>query len=422
MDEKLLELEFDVPRNAKYVCASNNREKAYFIYEIKKHRKCSADIKEINTKIGEVETALTTSVEYLEPIELTLVKGKIYGYDDVIYESSRWSYSKIPCNNGDKYHIKAYCSYSANLYVILDRYGDKISAYPNSSYLETGVLENDVIIPENGAYLVVNEKDGTATDVKKYVDKLELKNKIVTEDKLGEELKNKIVTKEKLNEELKNISFSANWNYLYGKTLATVGDSITEGVVIDTDPVTGYKLTYGGCVAKRNNMNFLNYGVSGSTLQDIEGKNGFSNPSRYQHMASDIDYLTIWFGWNDDAYGTAGTLADTDATLSFGGALNTVLPYLIDKYPKAKIGLIVPYGANANIRNLVRQAGQKYGLAYLDLYGENMPLIYDKEQGLYADYQTRIKRIKTYLYDGVHPNAFGYEYISTIYENWLRSL
>lgn len=216
-------------------------------------------------------------------------------------------------------------------------------------------------------------------------------------------------------------------NVLSGKVLACAGDSITYGYKADTDETTGWKKNYGALTALRNGMKFYNYGVSGSCLQGSRLSNGgdskgFSYESgRYTKMVDDIDYLTIWFGWNDSAYGTLGTIEDSTNN-SFYGAWNVVIPYLIDKYPTTKIGLIVPYGATGGHRKAVREIAKKYGLGYLDLYAENVPMFYGRESMDSTLQEIARKRQKTFLADGTHPNQTGYEYLSTIFENWLRSL
>ena len=204
---------------------------------------------------------------------------------------------------------------------------------------------------------------------------------------------------------------------LNGKVLAVIGDSITEGA----DPDGGYFKSYGEITADRHGMKFLNYGVSGSTMQDIEGHDGFSNVKRYQNMADEIDYMTIWFGWNDHAYGTVGSNSDTDATVSFYGGWHTVIPYLIDKYPLAKIGLIVPYGANDAYRKAVRDIAAFYGLGLLDLYDESgrIPMLWGNNK---SNWNIQQKRKDTFTYDGCHLNQAGHEYFNSIYEHFLLSL
>ena len=228
---------------------------------------------------------------------------------------------------------------------------------------------------------------------------------------LNDTQKNKVVS-------IINNTIGKGADILQGKILACAGDSITYGLRADVDPDTGWYKTYGALVALRHGMTYYNYGISGSTLSNVSGHNAFSD-TRYTNMADDIDYLTIWFGYNDYAYATLGTIDSSDDS-TFYGAWNKVLPYLIDKYPTTKIGLVVPYATNANWREAVRLIGKKWGLPYFDLMSEYTPLFYDKEYTVDAD--TVVARQATFLADGTHPNQTGYDYLSTIFENWLLSL
>lgn len=213
---------------------------------------------------------------------------------------------------------------------------------------------------------------------------------------------------------------------LYGKTYATAGDSITFGAMINPDPSAGnIRMTYGAKVAFKHNMRFLNYGVSGSTLSNVAGKNPFVNSSdsnaRYKTMDKNIDYLTIFFGWNDSAYGTLGTISDTtDAT--YFGAWNVCLPYLLTNYPKTKIGLVVPYGCTPEMRQAVRNVAQMYGLKCLDLYSESIPVFFGRESTSSIPSSVLTTLQGSFLADGVHPNDTGYNYLAGIFDNFLKSL
>lgn len=211
-------------------------------------------------------------------------------------------------------------------------------------------------------------------------------------------------------------------NILEGKILACVGDSITEGVNADIDTETGARKTYGYLVAKRNNMTFLNYGIGGSTIANDGSSKAFVY-NRYSVMENNIDYLTVWFGWNDFAREnvTLGTIDSTDKT-TFYGAWNFTMEYLINKYPTTKIGLVVPYGTDVNWRNAVRNIGKKWGIPYLDLMSEHTPLFFDKEPEIGVNASVVEKRKATFLADVVHPNQVGYNYLSTIFEDFIRSL
>lgn len=210
-------------------------------------------------------------------------------------------------------------------------------------------------------------------------------------------------------------------NILYGKTLMTIGDSITRGLMIAVSEETGYELTYGGLTAYRNDMKFINTGWSGGTIANDQVKPFINNGVINVALGDTVpDYLTIWYGWNDYAREAIllGDINSTDET-TYYGAWNIALNLLINKYPTTKIGVIVPYGMNAEWRQAVRDVAKKWGVPYLDLY-ENQSCIFDNEYGVEPSIAELRKA--TFLADHCHPNSAGYEWLSTMYEAFLRRM
>ena len=230
---------------------------------------------------------------------------------------------------------------------------------------------------------------------------------------------------------------------LNGKVLCCCGDSITYGADMDADGITdessilvyqsdesgvfsavtsNYLKTWGYQIAERNGMTFYNAGVSGSTMQGIADKNGFSLANgRYTKLPDDIDYLLIWFGWNDTAYGSLGTI-DDNTNDSFYGAYNVVLPYLINKYPYAKIAIIVPFGTDVNHRQAERLLGNKWGVAVWDNYQGGTPLYYGKEPSVGVDASVVAANQAKFQANGAHPNYRGHKELSNMIEHFMRSL
>lgn len=319
----------------------------------------------------------------------------------------------------------------------------------------------------------------------------------ITTDKIEDNA----ITQQKIESSV-NLSTTTLTNGLYGQ----VGDSISEGAglqtLLDTEdiynPISGTrKATYGYYIAKLNRMGWANYGISGSTLGFVvangNDKNGFSKENgRYTQMDKNLTHLSIFFGWNDTAYGPImkkedwlletygtkiyfprttdliGTTADdgtpyatqeqydalkqvtgnvgridynnsedyfralyvgteNDSTnKTFWGAWNIVLPYLINKYPLAKILLIVPFGCYALLRQCVRDAAKKYGLATYDFSDINNQLFRQWDDNI-ADGMVNGKsisqfRIDNLTYDGLHPNENGYKYMYPSINAKLMSL
>lgn len=301
------------------------------------------------------------------------------------------------------------------------------------------------------------------------------------------------------------------------KVYASAGDSLTEGTgaavgAIDASdnyyPLFGRaQKTYAYMIAKRNNMAWCNYGISGSTMANITFNGQSHAPfcvDRYANMADNIDVISLWFGVNDSYYGRLakaeewlvktygkkmylplsaslqGTTAadgtpyatneqymacitaeeefngtkykglalyrkqfeglptDTDDT-TWWGAWNKVLPYLIEKYPFAKIVIITGYGTEDNLYESVNAISEKYGVLHLDLReygvtwlnGSEQPSVIDYDAADFAD-RTYFKeyasgkvsvnefRKRTMLYDGLHFNKYGYEYITPFIEKALN--
>ncbi len=212
---------------------------------------------------------------------------------------------------------------------------------------------------------------------------------------------------------------------LEGKILVTVGDSITYGADMDPAGIApdGTLMTYGWQIAERNHMKFYNCGISGSTIQHIEGKaDCFSTEGgRYTQLPDEIDYLTIFFGWNDHAYGKLGTIDDRENTSYYGG-FNVVMPYLIEKYPDARICLIVPFGCDEGHRDAVRLLSNKWGVACFDMCGPGTPFFYTKEPSVGVDPWVVSFRRNMYQANGCHPGYKGHSLMGRALEHFLRGI
>lgn len=218
------------------------------------------------------------------------------------------------------------------------------------------------------------------------------------------------------------IETATKTDYLYGKKLVACGDSITDAW--NGEAGSGYYESYAEITAKRHGMIFAKNAVSGSTMAyNADGNspistNAFSN-TRYLNLP-EFDYLTIWFGWNDHAYSEVGTIEDTDNT-TFYGAYKIVLEHLITNNPTKKIGLVVPYGIKSTkmeaIAQAVRDISKMYGVPCLDLRD------YNECSGFWGtDNDVQLAKRAALTYDTTHPNQVGHEYLSTMYENFIKRL
>lgn len=216
---------------------------------------------------------------------------------------------------------------------------------------------------------------------------------------------------------VKSINFGIG-NVLYGKKWCACGDSVTYGYSSEQD--NGVNKTYQYYIGKRNNMTIYTNAISGSTMTNVSGKNPFS-VDRYKNLPIELDYITLWFGINDSGYSTLGTINDTENT-TFYGAYKIVLNYLIENYPTTKIGLVCTYGATKKFKQAIIEIAHYFGIPYLDFNDYQIPLFAEKGSETGINSEIINKRKNTFLADGTHPNDVGYQYLSTFFENWLRSL
>lgn len=256
----------------------------------------------------------------------------------------------------------------------------------------------------------------------------------------------------------------ANNNVLYGKKWCVVGDSFSDGyhILKNEDPkynfdaptdwyfsngkFAGESKIYGYLIGDRNNMEIQDMGVSGRTLAiPSDGYNikPFSLPEVYQSIDADVDYITIMIGGNDEkkATITLGNIDSTD-TFTFYGAWNVVLKYIIENYPKARLGIIIPNGfSNPDVAKdyvtATIEIAKKYGVPYINLNGDERTramfrTINDKVS---ADIKTILRNHQAVIpqdekeedgtiirYKNLHPNLLAHTLKADIIENFLRSL
>ena len=250
---------------------------------------------------------------------------------------------------------------------------------------------------------------------------------------------------------------STNWNVLSGKKWVVCGDSFTNGleqnVPIPEGPYRGHRSVYPYLIANRNNMEIVPFFEGGRTLAYPPEPGDFRNsltapdmPWNYQNIPEDADYITIYLGINDshhaphafsgdgeDITGKIPLGALADQTIhSFGGAWNVVLWWLFQNRPRAHIGVIVSNGVEtAAYRKMTIAAAKKYGLAWLDMNGdERTPAMIRSVNPDVADFvKEELKRRWAVDYTGsltgkvnTHPNDAAHLYESYIIEAFLRSI
>ena len=335
-------------------------------------------------------------------------------------ESNLWQYFTLEVTAGETYSVKSFGGSNARNWILAVD-GAIVDYCKESSQAERTV---EVTISQSGVLYVNNNKGNTTASIK-------LKN-----PKTGIDGEQVYLDSEPIDERL------ARSNTLYKKILCCCGDSITYGDDMDSAGFTdnpdvdvyqwsssqwnkltsNVRMTWGYQIASRNNMTFYNNGVNGSTMQGMSDHNGFSLANgRYTELPNNIDYLVIFFGWNDTAYGTLGTLSDSTNDSYYGG-YNVVIPYLQNKYPYTKICLVVPFGCDAEHRNAIRELCNKWGLACFDMYQAGTPLYYGKEANVGVDASVVTANRAKFQANGAHPNYKGHTQIADMLENFLRGI
>ncbi len=232
-------------------------------------------------------------------------------------------------------------------------------------------------------------------------------------------------------------------NILFGKKFVACGDSFTEGI-FDFDGGKSNPELYDKAnqswknwawwIAHRNFMEFVNDGVSGSTMalsdkyingevSDINYANPFSL-NRYKQVPKDADYLLLSFGLNE-LNTPIGTLEDkTNSTVL--GAWNIVLEYFLTEMPYCKIGIIIQDAwLNIELTNAIKNVSKYWGISYLELKTDpKVPMGINGRLGINVNPKAIELRNKAFQIsnEDSHPSPKGHKYRSTFIENFLRSL
>lgn len=202
-----------------------------------------------------------------------------------------------------------------------------------------------------------------------------------------------------------------------GKVMTCLGDSITQLLTQHSNT------NYHDYVKTRLDLSQVNnYGLSGTCIASNGTGNSFVD--RYSGMTNTSDIITVLGGINDWASNVViGSAGDT-VTTTFFGALNTLMPGLIAKYPNQTIVFMTPLKANnvsgtqdtvkgggkiVDYVNAIKERGQYYGIPVLDLFSTML------------DPQISVVNT-TYFHDGLHPNDAGHTWIGRRLAKFLNNL
>lgn len=227
---------------------------------------------------------------------------------------------------------------------------------------------------------------------------------------------------------------------LHGKTLVTCGDSFTEGDFWDYVDMNGNNdrrspeifdrewncyMTYPYWIARRNGMKLINMARCGAMLgypPDDSRCEVFVKEKMFQ-IPEDADYILFKFGINDSWHTTVGTPDDTDPR-TFYGAWNTVLSYVKEHHPSAKIGVIASNDCREKEwAQAIVEICRRYDVPCLDEEGEDVPYFFGQNYKPYP--QEKKDRMNEAYHCGPkngHPNVDAHKIESHIVEKFLRSL
>ena len=214
---------------------------------------------------------------------------------------------------------------------------------------------------------------------------------------------------------------------LKGKKINFLGDSITQGVGVDSPE----KIYLNVLKEKCGLAEARNYGISATRIARqscymTENLPAFCD--RFHEMDDDADVVVVFGGTNDYGHGDANLGDFTEsAENTFYGALHVLMRGLLEKYPTSEIVFMTPLhrcgdrrpcGANNSANpeplgtyvEVIKEVAKSYGIPVLDLYSTS---------GIVPDLEISKK---TFCPDGLHPNAEGHKRIASRLEGFLKSL
>ena len=216
-----------------------------------------------------------------------------------------------------------------------------------------------------------------------------------------------------------------NNNPLFKKSVLFVGDSLCEAYCERESEEYSVKRGWAGRIMLNNEMTGINKSLGGASIGDCRGENLVIN-QLIAMTGNDYDYVILEGGGNDawDSIPvgdmTEGFEGPFDRNTFAGGFENTI-KYAKDNFKGAKFGFIVtfqmpisPFGRMADMSEyfaLSKKICDKWGIPYLDLF-------FDER----LNKEILKTHTKEFLPDTVHPNTGGYEILTPIINDWMKTL
>ncbi|MGN1344353.1 MAG: SGNH/GDSL hydrolase family protein [Traorella sp.] len=196
------------------------------------------------------------------------------------------------------------------------------------------------------------------------------------------------------------------FDWLDGKIVSALGDSITQGV-------GNHDISWTNYLEDLLPVKVNNYGIAATKItKEIGSSDSFVD--RYINIDPNSDIIIVFGGINDFNHGLPLGIRSSFDPYTFYGALNTICHGLQSKFPMADILFITPMKAfgfknyphwnslNSDIhrlvdyRNAICEVCEDHSIMVLDLYSES---------GILVDVDNMKDKL---LCDGLHPSKEGY--------------
>lgn len=214
-------------------------------------------------------------------------------------------------------------------------------------------------------------------------------------------------------------------NPLEGKSVLFVGDSICEAACEWNSPEYSKTVGWAGRIISENKMTGLNKGKSGASISNCRGINTVIAQLASQKGVK-YDYVILHGGVND-AWDSAAVGIMTEGfdgpfdQKTFGGGLEATIKYAKENFKDAQFGYIInfslpeaKYGRISDMSEyfeLAKKICDKWEIPYLDMYNDDEL----NNKKLYTN-------ITANLPDYIHPNSSGYNIITPVINDWMKTL
>lgn len=334
------------------------------------------------------------------PFKTVEVSGMLQDNGQFLYGETyhSWVTEQISCSYGDKFYYYGFVSIYAVTAMFFDAKGNIISAI-KSINSASGFQHLVITAPENSASVIFTSYT-TLNHVVPLV-----------------------------------VTMSTGYHSpLAWKKWYACGDSFTYGGYGDTAHVftdgkyVEKNMVYPFFIGNRTNCNVQNIALDGMTMathnRDSNNFTNTSNNYNYTTITDDADYVTLYFGINDNGKGVPVGTVDDEGVSTFCGAYNFVLDNLITRLTHGKIGIIVSNEIPQSFADATIAIAKKWGIPYLDLnFDESVPLMSGSLRPTASDEVKALRNTQFRISDANHhPNTVAHEYESYFIEKWLLSL